>query len=239
MPDPTKNPFFDAYPGLGGRAGGTPTPPFRLPGMEAGPSPPTANRNAYAGQVEPGNIDLGRRPRVKNPDGSISTVRSMGVNINGQEVLIPTVSDDGRVMSDDEAVSMFRRTGRHLGKFNSVDSSNAAAQRIHDDQEAMLGMPEMSEAEALKSEQGYFGPPVGRDINLSRPQESEPGAMEQRRVSPGPRGKVFVDRIEDDGTAVLIGADGETATTMKAQKGWKEGMYVDPPVRTRKRRAVP
>jgi hypothetical protein len=142
MPDPTKNPFFDAYPGLGGASGASRTPPFRLPGMEAGPSPP-------------------------------------------------------------------------------------------------VGMPEMSEAEALKSEQGYFGPPVGRDIDLSQPQGSEPGAMEQRRVSPGPRGKVFIDRIEDDGTAVLIGADGETATTMKAQKGWKEGMYVDPPVRTRKRRAVP
>jgi hypothetical protein len=62
-----------------------------------------------AGLLTPGNIDLHHRPRVTNPDGSISTVRSIGFEVDGREVLIPTVSDSGRILSDDEAVQTFRK----------------------------------------------------------------------------------------------------------------------------------
>ena len=61
-----------------------------------------------------GNIDLAAQPRVKNRDGTTSTVRSISINEDGEEVLIPTVVGD-RVVSDDEAVGEYRRTGRHLG----------------------------------------------------------------------------------------------------------------------------
>jgi len=92
---------------------------------------------AASGMVEPGNIDLARRPVVRNDDGSISTVRSMSVNIDGQEVLIPTVSDDGRIMGDDEAVEQYRQTGRHLGKFRTPDEATTYAEDLHRQQEAM------------------------------------------------------------------------------------------------------
>jgi len=95
--------------------------------------------NAAGAPVVPGNIDLGKRPVVKNADGTISTVRSMGVNIDGQEVLIPTVSDDGRIMGDDEAISAYQKTGRHLGKFSSVAASNAYAERLHQQQAEKYG----------------------------------------------------------------------------------------------------
>lgn len=88
--------------------------------------------------LEPGNIDMSSRPRVKNADGSISTVRSMSANFDGQEVLIPTVSDDGRVMSDQEALDTYQRTGRHLGKFATVDDANRFAQQLHDEEAAKL-----------------------------------------------------------------------------------------------------
>lgn len=86
----------------------------------------------------PGNIDLGNRPRVRNSDGSISTVRSIGVNFDGREYLIPTVSDDGRVLSNDEAVKLFQRTGKHLGAFKSAAASTAYAKSLHDDQAMMV-----------------------------------------------------------------------------------------------------
>ena len=91
--------------------------------------------------VESGNINLQNRPRVKNPDGSISTVRSIGVNIDGQEVLLPTISDDGRIMSPDEAIAQYRATGKHLGKFGSQAESDAYGQSLHKEQEKMISTP--------------------------------------------------------------------------------------------------
>lgn len=98
------------------------------------------------GMIERGNIDLAKRPQVKNSDGSVSTVRSMGINVDGQEVLIPTVSDDGRIMGNQEAVDTYMKTGRHLGKFTTPQASTAYAQALHSSQEAFYtqgrGSPE-------------------------------------------------------------------------------------------------
>lgn len=109
-----------------------PAPP--APGLPSiGPAQPRTAVAPIAGQLEPGNIDLKNRPHVKNPDGTTSTVRSISVGIDGQEVLIPTVSPDGRVVSDDEAVALYRQTGAHLGKFDTPANATAYAQQFHND----------------------------------------------------------------------------------------------------------
>ncbi|HCT6468093.1 TPA: hypothetical protein OT496_000299 [Morganella morganii] len=86
------------------------------------------------GMTDQGNIDVHNRPVVKNQDGSISTVRSMSVNFDGKEVLIPTVSDDGRIMSDDEAINTYLKTGRHLGMFSTPEAATAYAEALHNQQ---------------------------------------------------------------------------------------------------------
>ena len=89
--------------------------------------------------VEPGNIDLLRRPKVKNEDGSYSTVYSMGIGIeNGYTMNIPRVVE-GRVVSPEEAIKYSRKTGQHLGIYKNKQAADNAADRLHKDQANLYG----------------------------------------------------------------------------------------------------
>jgi hypothetical protein len=134
-------------------------PSFETPGqpVEYGPrSTPEIDANAarlrgvatdnvslygdYPGMMDRGNIDITHRPRAQNPDGSVSTVRSMSFQEKpgGPEILIPTVSDDGRILSEDEAISLYQKTGRHLGKFGAPGEATSYAMALHEQQEGAV-----------------------------------------------------------------------------------------------------
>lgn len=136
--------------------------------------------------AEQGNIDLNNRPVVKNADSSISTVRSMSFNENGQEVLIPTVSDDGRIMGDQEAIDNYHKTGKYLGKFGSIDDANAAAEQIHKDQQRQYAyVPQPGDIPIKLSEPVQLGP-YGEDIARQKANEA---ANIQNFGTPMPRGE--------------------------------------------------
>lgn len=103
------------------------------------------------GMVEAGNIDLSKRPVVKNEDGSISTVRSMSFDIDGTEILVPTVSDDGKIMTNEQAIDQYMKTGENLGKFDSPDAADAYAQTLHEQQDKMYSNKDSQQPEQQQS----------------------------------------------------------------------------------------
>ncbi len=89
-----------------------------------------------------GNINLMQRPILRNRDGSISTVRSMSANINGKEVLLPTIGiKNGRPaqLTDEEAIQQYIATGKHLGKFATPEEATKMAEIIHNHQRLYYG----------------------------------------------------------------------------------------------------
>ncbi|WP_418386598.1 JAB domain-containing protein, partial [Akkermansia sp.] len=105
------------------------------------------------GVLEPGNIDLRRRPVVRNRDGSVSMARSFSVAKDGREYLIPTVSDEGRLLSDQEAISQFEKTGRHLGAFRTAQDAAEYADRM-DRQQEILYAANPQEFQGVEIQQG-------------------------------------------------------------------------------------
>lgn len=91
------------------------------------------------GQYGAGNIDLYDRPQYRNANGSISTVDSTSYNIDGQEVLLPTVWNRNGTpyhsSNDEEILQRYRDTGEYLGKFSTVEEANNYAEKLHLEQQ--------------------------------------------------------------------------------------------------------
>lgn len=57
-----------------------------------------------------GHVDLYNRPIVENPDGSYSTIASIGIGIEHYELLVTPITEEGKWLSDeelDEAIENF------------------------------------------------------------------------------------------------------------------------------------
>lgn len=105
--------------------------------MQAAPAPQAAIPTQTTPVTAP-TMDPTKQPIVQNPDGTRSTVSTMGFDIDGKYYNLPTISPDGKRLTPDEAVAEFRKTGRHLGVYNSREEGDAAAQALHLNEEKRI-----------------------------------------------------------------------------------------------------
>lgn len=66
------------------------------------------------------------RPYYKDKSGHKRSEYKMGIHDNGKEVLIPTVVN-GKQLTPGQAISRYKKTGFHMGKFNTIAESEKAA----------------------------------------------------------------------------------------------------------------
>jgi len=87
------------------------------------------NPNAVYGK---GNIDLMKRPVIKNPDGSFSTLKSMSFRDpdTGKETLIPMIRYDGYEMDENESIAWYKKTGQYLGRFDTAEEATTYAKEL-------------------------------------------------------------------------------------------------------------
>jgi hypothetical protein len=134
-------------------------------------------RARFPSPLVPGNINLHNRQIAHNRDGSISTVRSMSIGTDQGEVLIPTVIN-GRVISEQQAIEHYRKTGEHLGIFRTPDEATAYAKVLHE-QQAQEYLPRDSMVPiTLGAESG------NRDYVNGRPITSAAGAKYAMQTMP-------------------------------------------------------
>lgn len=133
------------------------------------------------GMVDVGTIDLNNRKVLKNPDGSISTESSMSINEGKYEVLIPTVINGQRV-SEADAIEHYRKTGEHLGIFETPDAANSYAEALHQRQAQFYGQPAEPAAPAPAAP-AQVGPAAGMPAAQD---QRFPGAAANAGGSPAP-----------------------------------------------------
>jgi hypothetical protein len=90
------------------------------------------------GMVQPGNLDLNAR-RVYHgkprdfPLEDYRTENSMSGNVDGLEIIIPTVVN-GQQLTEEQAWDHYFKTGENLGSFQTPQQAEEYAQRIHERQ---------------------------------------------------------------------------------------------------------
>lgn len=191
MPPPPSAPIAPGRPG-GQRSEAAPRVQLAslVTGTMSDAPQPGAQRLAEAlpekGLVEQGNIDLDNRPTVKNEDGSISTERSFSRNFDGKEVLLPLIREDGKVMTEDEAVEHYKKTGKHLGVFETPEDADAYAKGLSKRQQQKYA-PGTAQAAGTASD----APAPGYVATRSEVQNYIVQAARLRGIDPGTAIRVY------------------------------------------------
>jgi hypothetical protein len=161
----------------------------------------------------PGNLPLGIRYQVQNPDGSISTVRTLSFGTDEGEVLIPTVINN-KVVSDKEAIDHYYRTGEHFGIFKSPKEADIYADALHKYHAQLLEGDAPYGRQVIESI--FPDAEITDDVRdpLSSLGQSNPGSYHVQsdgavdlRPIPGMSFEQFVQSIQDAGYEVVEAID--------------------------------
>lgn len=167
---------------------------------------------AIAGLIAPGNIDATKQPQVRNPDGTVSTVDSISIDVGGHEVLIPRVTPDGRHLTTPQAIAEFRRTGRNLGTFKDIPSADAYGEALHESEARRIMADQTSTVDWDKAVAQSGGTIV------DAPSDRQPSSPQ----APSARGSVLGDLAEG-----AIDATGTTAINLAQAANWLSSMPMD------------
>jgi hypothetical protein len=137
---------------------------------------PGPDTSTVKGLITPGNIDLANRPQVKNKDGSISTVSSFSVNIEGKEVLLTPITEDGKVLTEQQAIEKYKKDGKNLGIFDTPEDASAYAQQLHEYQDKFYNAKKPAESGAVQS----AGIPISSDLPMGM-RNRNPGNIKYAR----------------------------------------------------------
>lgn len=170
-----------------------------------------------AGQISSGNINLLNRPLVGNDDGSISSLSSLSFGRDNQEILVPTISPQGRRLSDDEAIDRFDQTGENLGIFSDVPS----ATRFAEDLSVFQGQQLQTLQEILSTLQGKSGAGAQAPIPDAAPIQVDPVEVKATEAQASEGGDqaaaAFANHFQSTAIAALTGAGGNIAQTLVFQ----------------------
>lgn len=82
-------------------------------------------------QTAPANIpDFAKYPVIKGAGGQLMPRTMVVPDGKGGGTVIPIIAPNGQVLSQQDAVANFHKTGKHLGSFKNMDAANAYAQSI-------------------------------------------------------------------------------------------------------------
>jgi hypothetical protein len=97
-----------------------------------GKGTPTTMVGSPRGVTQPGNIDLATNPGMH---------KSINIDTDSGVVVIPAIGDDGRIMSNAEAIAQFRRTHKHLGMFKDRKYAMEYQEILREHQLKMTPLP--------------------------------------------------------------------------------------------------
>ena len=105
-------------------------PDQNKPGMGYGLFAP---QKKFSGMLEGPNVDISEwQGDVQNSDGTVSTIKTISFNVDGIEIVVPTLTRTGRQMTESEAIEHYFSSGEHFGAFDSVKGATEYASSLSD-----------------------------------------------------------------------------------------------------------